>query len=55
MGEDMGYDPANETQYRHVLNNLSSPSMRRQAQAWVEGNMLTMQKRKEVANALGEK
>ena len=52
--EDLGYDAANPTQFKHVTENMSQPSMRAQAQAWLDGNNLDAQQRKRVKILLGQ-
>jgi hypothetical protein len=47
-----GYDHANKTQYKHVLDNLNVPSLRATAEAWLSDS-LPAWKRNEIKSALG--
>ncbi|MBK7814498.1 MAG: hypothetical protein IPJ52_09425 [Rhodocyclaceae bacterium] len=56
VSQDIGYNPDNPTQYSYVMTNLNNmPSLKAQAQAWIDGNMLSAQKKIAVKKALGVK
>lgn len=56
VSKDIGYSPDNPIQYSYIMSSINdSPSSRAQAQAWVDGNMLSASKKIAVMKALGMK